>query len=69
MDQSSGNLNRTIGTSLYGEVIHFRCSAPLPTAIRQAARRRMISASAYMRQALIERLKSDGVDFKLHDGA
>jgi hypothetical protein len=69
MDQVSGNMNRVIGASPYGEVIHFRCSAPLPTAIRRAARLRMISASAYMRQALIERLKTDGVDLKLYEDA
>jgi hypothetical protein len=69
MDQLSSNLNRTLGASPYGEVIHFRCSAPLPTAIRRAAKRRMISASAYMRQALIERLKTDGVDLKLNEDA
>jgi hypothetical protein len=69
MDQLAGNLNRTGDTAFYDEVIHFRCSAPLPTAIRQAAKRRMISASAYMRQALIERLKTDGVDLNLYEDA
>jgi hypothetical protein len=69
MDQLFANLNHTNDGSLYGEVIHFRCSAPLPTAIRQAAKRRMISASAYMRQALVERLKTDGVDLNLYEDA
>ena len=69
MGQLSDDLNCALDTSLFGEVIHFRCSATLPTAIRQAAKLRMISASAYMRQALIERLKSDGVDLNLYEGA
>jgi hypothetical protein len=69
MDQLFANLNHTTDASLYGEIIHFRCAAPLPTAIRQAAKRRMISASAYMRQALIERLKTDGVDLNLDEDA
>jgi hypothetical protein len=44
MGQLSGDLNRVPDTSLFADVIHFRCPATLPTAIRQAAKLRMISA-------------------------
>jgi hypothetical protein len=62
MGHLSGNLNPTLDMPHYSEAIHFRCAPSLPIAIRQAAKRRMISASAYMRQALVERLRADGVD-------
>jgi hypothetical protein len=45
---------------LFVEVIHFRCPPVLPLAVREAAERQMISASAYMRGAILERLRRDG---------
>jgi hypothetical protein len=46
-------------------VIRFRCSPLLPPAVKTVAARQMLSMSAYVRAALVERLKNDGVDFKM----
>jgi Ribbon-helix-helix protein, copG family len=42
--------------------IRLRCPSKLLPAVRRAARRRTISSSAYIRQAIVELLKTDGVD-------
>jgi hypothetical protein len=52
-----------------GNVIHFRCPAILPTAVKRAADQKMISASAYMRQAIADQLKRDGVALNPHEAA
>jgi hypothetical protein len=44
------------------DILRFRCPTALPAAVRRAARRRMLSNSAYMRLAIVERLKVDGID-------
>ena len=54
------------GVLLFVDVIHFRCPPVLPKAVREAAERQMISASAYMRGAILERLTRDGVNFDSH---
>jgi|HubBroStandDraft_2_1064218.scaffolds.fasta_scaffold737757_1 hypothetical protein len=53
----------------FGEVIHFRCPAILPFAVRRVAEQKMVSASAYMRQAIANQLERDGVDLKSHEAA
>jgi hypothetical protein len=42
--------------------IRLRCPSKLLPAVRRAATRRTISSSAYIRQAIVEQLKTDGVD-------
>jgi hypothetical protein len=59
--------NRAADMSCFGDVVHFRCPETLPTAIKRAADKKMISASAYMRQAIVDRLARDGID--LNGGA
>ena len=54
---------------LFVDVIHFRCPPVLPKAVREVAERQMISASAYMRGAILDRLKRDGVDFSSSEHA
>jgi predicted HicB family RNase H-like nuclease len=44
----------------YSGAFYLRCPPSLPAAIRQAARRDMTSASAYVRGAILDRLKRDG---------
>ena len=57
-------------SSLYFEnVLHFRCPAVLPTAVKRAADQKMISASAYMRQAIADQLRRDGVELNSHEAA
>jgi hypothetical protein len=40
--------------------LYLECPRSLPPAIKQAARGSMTSASAYMRGAILDRLKRDG---------
>jgi hypothetical protein len=49
----------------FADVIHLRCPSKLPMAVKCAANRKMISASAYMREAIAARLRNDGVDLFL----
>jgi hypothetical protein len=56
-------------SSCFGEVVHFRCPAILPSVVKRAAEQKMVSASAYMRQAIANQLKRDGVDFTSHEAA
>jgi hypothetical protein len=42
--------------------IRLRCPSKLLPAVRRAASNQTISSSAYMRQAIVERLRRDGVD-------
>lgn len=49
-------------SSCLGEAVHFRCPAILPSAVKRAPEQKMASASAYMRQAIANQLKRNGVD-------
>jgi hypothetical protein len=44
--------------------LHIRAPEKLPTAIAAAANRKMTTSSEYVRQAIIERLKADGLDIQ-----
>lgn len=46
----------------YDDVMRFRCPPILPPAVRAAAARQMMSMSSYIRTAVVERLKKDGVN-------
>ena len=47
----------------FDDLIRFRCPPVLPPAVKMAAARQMVSMSSYIRTAVVERLKKDGVDF------
>ncbi len=42
--------------------IYLRCPQSLPRAIRRAAELRMTSSASYVRSAVLDRLKGDGID-------
>ena len=42
--------------------IYLRCPQSLPPAIRRAAQLRMTSSSSYVRAAVLDRLKADGIN-------
>jgi hypothetical protein len=46
----------------FDDVMRFRCPPILPSAVKMAAARQMVSMSCYIRTAVVERLKKDGVD-------
>jgi hypothetical protein len=46
----------------FRDFIRIRCPSILLLAVRDVARRRTISASAYMRQAIVDRLARDSID-------
>lgn len=48
----------------YSGSLFLRCPKSLPTAIKQAARGSMTSASAYVRGAILRQLQIDGYDPK-----
>jgi hypothetical protein len=66
---TESNSNSETAASPFADVIHFRCQRALPAAVKRAAHRKMISASAYVREAIVERLKSDGIDFSSSEAA
>ncbi|MGA2257693.1 MAG: hypothetical protein ABSG53_23780 [Thermoguttaceae bacterium] len=47
----------------HAEAIRIRCPSTLLPVVKHAAGRQTISASAYVRQAIVDRLKRDGFDF------
>jgi hypothetical protein len=47
--------------------IRLRCPSKLLPEVRRAARKKTISSSAYIRQAIVDRLKSDGVDINSYE--
>lgn len=53
----------------YSGSLFLRCPKSLPSAIKQAARGSMTSASAYVRLAILSQLKRDGYDPKIGDAA
>jgi len=53
----------------YSSALYLRCPKSLPTAIKQAARGSMTSASAYVRGAILSQLKRDGFDPNIGDAA
>ena len=53
----------------HADVICIRCPATLLPAVKDAAGQRATSASAYVRQAIVARLKSDGVDLNSGEAA
>jgi hypothetical protein len=44
--------------------IIFRCPALLPEAVARAADEQLTTSSAYVRQAVVERLRADGFDLR-----
>jgi hypothetical protein len=52
----------------FGDFIRIRCPSILLLAVRDAAKRKTISASAYMRQAIIDRLTRDGINLARREG-
>jgi hypothetical protein len=46
----------------YSSALFVRCPPELPAAITRAAEREMTTASAYVRSAVIDKLRRDGVD-------
>jgi hypothetical protein len=42
--------------------VHFRAPPSLSRALREAAQRRLSTPSEYARQAIIEKLRADGID-------
>jgi hypothetical protein len=53
----------------FDRIMRFRCPPVLPAAVKQAADKRMISTSSYVRQAIAERLRRDGVNLSSHEAA
>jgi hypothetical protein len=50
--------------------IYLRCPQSLPRAIRRAAELRMTSSASYVRSAVLDRLRGDGIDpFETDGGA
>jgi hypothetical protein len=49
----------------HADAVRIRCPSTLLSAVKYVARRQTISASAYMRQAIVDRLKQDGFNLRL----
>ena len=55
--------NTATGTrSRSDEFVGARCPRPMRTAIEEIARRELISASDYVRRALLAQLRADGIE-------
>ena len=64
VDSTTTHVERPSDPSPYfDDVIRFRCPPILPPAVKTAAARQMVSMSSYIRTAVVERLKNDGIDF------
>ena len=49
-----------------GDLFIVRCPANLREALERASKRELISASAYVRGALLRRLRDDGIELDQH---
>jgi len=52
-------------SSYFDGVMRFRCPHILAAAVKTAAARQMVSMSSYIRTAVVERLKKEGIEFRL----